>query len=140
MEGTPNFNKILKNLWRRKCIRFRNASFFQSLLCKARFTIATKTRQFKGCEKRWKVDQVQLLLFIAGVFVAANSVLSFTFAGRLNLQRFSRQYESGLMQLLDCCAICKGSSYKKKYITFFIINQMLNIFLFNNFFKKSSIF
>ncbi len=50
---------------------------------KAEFTLATKIQRFKRGEKRWKVDQVQLLLLIAGIFVAANSVISFTLARKL---------------------------------------------------------
>ncbi len=57
---------------------------------KAGFTLATKMWRFKRREKHWKVDQVQFLLHLAGVFVTTNSVLLFTQARRLNLQHFSR--------------------------------------------------
>ncbi len=60
------------------------------------------TSNFKRYKKHWKVDQVQLLLLIAGVFVATNRVLSFTLARRLNSQRFSCYCESGLSSWLSC--------------------------------------
>ncbi len=62
----------------------------QQLRRKAGFTVATKMQQFKRRKKRWKVDQVQLLLLITGVFITVNSVLSFILARRLNSQCFCR--------------------------------------------------